>query len=192
VEIVTTNQKIALSITVATFVLFLAWLFWPQYEPLTVTGFEWKLTVNIEQLNTVQEKRTHFPTGARLIRTWTELETTFDMDGNPHFDTERYYLYEIERWQHLESLVSQGATNKPEWPPYTLAQGKPPYNTGQQRVDSKHEHYTVHLKDSQGKERTTTTNYTKWRALSKDEIVYATTTRWGTIWTIATLESNSN
>lgn len=186
----TRNQAIALLVSVATFILFLAWLFWPQYEPLTVTGFEWKLTVNIEQLNTVQETRTYLPSGARLIRTWTELETTFDADGNPHFDVERYYLYEIERWQHLDKLVSQGNTHKPEWPPYTLAQGQPPYNAGQQRVGSKHERYTVHLKDSQGQERTCTTNYAKWRALFKDEIVYATTTRWGTIWTIKTLESH--
>lgn len=184
----TTRSKVALSISVATFIISLTWVFWPQYEPLTVSGFEWRLVVNIEQLNTVQEKRTHFPSGARLIRTWTELETTFDMDGNPWITTERYYLYDIERWQHLETLVSQGHTHKPEWPPYTLKEGHPPHNVGAQRVGSKSETYTVHLKDSQGQPRTTKTTYGKWAALSQDEMVYATTTRWGGIWTIKTLE----
>lgn len=157
------------------------WLFWPQYEALTIKDLSWERYIDVYQYNTVKEISSYLPTEGRLIRTHTTAYVSVDMDGGSHLEVDTDYEYWIERWQPYKTYEAHYYDKNPYWPTYTLSPATLPYNAGQQRVQQQRAYYRVFLVDSKNNLYETKCDQERWEKLEKEQIVYVTMFRWGGI-----------
>jgi hypothetical protein len=107
----------------------------PSAETVTVAGFEWERTVEIEDRETVRQEswQEEVPEGARVIARrrdvhHVERRQVGTRDGQPVYREHRVYgervAYDVERWSVVRTLRSSGKDKSPRWPDIRLNLGE--------------------------------------------------------------------
>jgi hypothetical protein len=114
----------------------------PGAETVTVAGFEWERTVEIENRETVRQESwaDEVPEGARIIARrrmvhHVERRQAGTRDGRPAYRDERVYAqrvaYDVDRWSVVRTLRSSGRDRSPRWPDIRLNLGEREGKRGQ-------------------------------------------------------------
>jgi hypothetical protein len=107
----------------------------PDAEAVTVAGFEWERTVEVEERATVREEswKEDVPEGARIIARRREVHhverrQVGTRDGQPVYREQRVYgqrvAYDVDRWSVARTLRSSGKDKSPRWPDIRLNLGE--------------------------------------------------------------------
>jgi hypothetical protein len=107
----------------------------PDAEAVTVAGFEWERSVEIQDHETVREEawRDELPPGARIIARRrqvrsTERQQVGTRDGKPVFRERPVYghrvAYDVEKWSVTRTLKASGKDQSPRWPDIRLNLGE--------------------------------------------------------------------
>ena len=107
----------------------------PGAETVTVAGFEWERTVEVEQRETVREEswKEDVPEGARIIARRREVHhverrQVGTRDGQPVYREQRVWgqrvAYDVDRWSVARTLRSSGRDKSPRWPDIRLDLGE--------------------------------------------------------------------
>lgn len=107
----------------------------PGAEAVTVAGFEWERTVEIEDRETVRQEswEEEVPEGARIIARrrqvhHVERRQEGTRDGRPVYRERRVYgqrvAYDVDRWSVVRTLRSSGKDKSPRWPDIRLNLGE--------------------------------------------------------------------
>jgi hypothetical protein len=107
----------------------------PDAEAVTVAGFEWERSVEIQDHETVREEawRDEIPPGARIIARRrdvrrTERQQVGTRDGKPVFRERPVYghrvAYDVEKWSVTRTLKASGKHQSPRWPDIRLSLGE--------------------------------------------------------------------
>ena len=107
----------------------------PGAETVTVSGFEWERTVEIEDRKTVREEswKEEVPEGARIIARRREVhhmerQQVGTRNGQPVFRERPVYgqrvAYDADRWSVVRTLRSTGKDKSPRWPDIRLSLGE--------------------------------------------------------------------
>lgn len=83
-------------------------VFGPKPQDITIESFDWKQTIDIEELQTVQESDWELPSGGRLIRTSEEVRSYNHVVD--HYETEEYEVSEqvIDHYETYTTEVDNG------------------------------------------------------------------------------------
>lgn len=122
-------------------------------ETVTVAGFEWERTVEIQDHETVREESwaDEVPDGAAIIARrrqvhHTERQRTGTRDGQPVYRDRPVYAqrvaYDVERWSVARTLKAAGKDRSPRWPDIRLNLGE--------REGKRSETYVVVLQGGRG------------------------------------------
>jgi hypothetical protein len=104
-------------------------------ETVTVAGFEWERTVEIEDHETVREESwlDEVPEGATIVGRrrqlhHTEKEPAGTRKGQPVYRERPVYkqraAYDVERWSVVRTLKAAGKDRSPRWPDIRLNLGE--------------------------------------------------------------------
>jgi len=107
----------------------------PEAEAVTVAGFEWERTVEIEERQTVREEswKEEVPQGARIIARrrqvhHVERRQVGTRNGQPVYREQPVYgqrvAYDADRWSVARTLRSSGKDKSPRWPDIRLDLGE--------------------------------------------------------------------
>lgn len=107
----------------------------PDAEAVTVAGFEWERSVEIQDHETVREEawRDEVPPGARIIARRRavrriEREQVGTRDGKPVFRERpvqgQRVAYDLEKWSVTRALKASGKDKSPRWPDIRLNLGE--------------------------------------------------------------------
>jgi len=107
----------------------------PDAEAVTVAGFEWERSVEIQDHETVREEawRDEVPEGARIVARrrqvrHTERQQVGTRDGKPVYRERPVHgqrvAYDVERWSVTRTLKSSGKGKSPRWPDIRLNLGE--------------------------------------------------------------------
>jgi hypothetical protein len=143
----------------------------PGAETVTVAGFEWERTVEIEDRETMRQESwaDEVPQGARIIARrrqvhHVERRQVGTRDGQPVYREQRVYgqrvAYDVDRWSVVRTLRSSGKDKSPRWPDIRLNLG--------QREGKRAESYVVVL-DSRQLHRVKVP-YERWREMREGQI----------------------
>jgi hypothetical protein len=117
----------------------------PGAETVTVAGFEWERTVEIEDRETIRQESwaDEVPEGARIVARrrmlhHVERRQVGTRDGRPAYRDERIYAqrvaYDADRWSVVRTLRSSGRDQSPRWPDIRLNLGEREGQRGQSYV----------------------------------------------------------
>jgi hypothetical protein len=104
-------------------------------ETVTVSGFEWERTVEVQDHETVREEswQDQVPEGARIIARrrevrHTERQQVGTRKGEPAYRERPVYgqrvAYDVERWSVARTLRAAGKDRSPRWPDIRLNLGE--------------------------------------------------------------------
>jgi hypothetical protein len=104
-------------------------------ETVTVAGFEWERTVEVEDHETVREESwlDEVPEGATIVGRrrqlhHTEKEPAGTRKGQPVYRERPVYkqraAYDVERWSVVRTLKAAGKDRSPRWPDIRLNLGE--------------------------------------------------------------------
>ena len=104
-------------------------------ETVTVVGFEWERTVEVQDHETVREEswQDEVPEGARIIARRRQLDHTERQpvgtrNGQPVYRERPVYrqrvAYDVERWSVARTLKAAGKDRSPRWPDIRLNLGE--------------------------------------------------------------------
>jgi hypothetical protein len=104
-------------------------------ETVTVAGFEWERTVEVQDHETVREEswQDEVPEGARIVARrrqvhHTERQQVGTRKGEPVYRERPIYrqrvAYDIERWSVARTLKAAGKDQSPRWPDIRLNLGE--------------------------------------------------------------------
>jgi hypothetical protein len=107
----------------------------PGAEAVTVTGFEWERSVEIQDHETVREEawRDEVPEGARIIARrrqvhHAERQQIGTRNGQPVYRERPVYgqrvAYDMEKWSVARTLKASGKDKSPRWPDIRLNLGE--------------------------------------------------------------------
>jgi hypothetical protein len=107
----------------------------PAAETVTVAGFEWHRSVEIEDHETVREEswKEDVPAGARILARrrqvhHVERQQVGTRNGQPAYRERPVYgqrvAYEVERWSVARTLRASGKDKSPRWPDIRLNLGE--------------------------------------------------------------------
>lgn len=88
----------------------------------SVIAHKWQRSIEIEQYQVVHHSKSyHCPSDAYNVESWFESEISYyDSEGNPVWEDQVYYRYDVDRWVPFDELVSTGYsennTAAPYWP----------------------------------------------------------------------------
>jgi len=91
-------------------------------ETVTVSGFEWERTVEVQDHETVREEswQDEVPEGARIIARRRQVHHT---EGRRPVYRQRV-AYDVERWSVARTLEASGQDQSPRWPDIRLNLGE--------------------------------------------------------------------
>jgi len=104
-------------------------------ETVTVAGFEWERSVEVQDHQTVREEawEGEVPAGARIIARRREVHHTMRQEvgtrkGEPVYRERPVYrkkvAYDLERWSVVRTLKAAGKDKSPRWPDIRLNLGE--------------------------------------------------------------------
>jgi hypothetical protein len=107
----------------------------PTAETVTVAGFEWERTVEIEEKQTVREEawQEEVPEDARIIARrsqvrGTERRQVGTRDGKPVYAERpvrgQRVAYDVDKWSVVRTLRASGKDRSPRWPDIRLNLGE--------------------------------------------------------------------
>ena len=107
----------------------------PGAEVVTVAGFEWERTVEIQERQTVREEswKEEVPENARVIARRREVhhverQQAGTRDGQPVYRQHPVYgqrvAYDVDRWSTVRTVRASGKDQSPRWPDVRLSLGE--------------------------------------------------------------------
>jgi hypothetical protein len=107
----------------------------PGAESVTVAGFEWERTVEVQDHDTAREESwaDEVPEGARIVARrrevhHTERQQVGTRKGEPVYRERPVYrqrvAYDVERWKVVRTLKAGGKDQSPRWPDIRLSLGE--------------------------------------------------------------------
>jgi hypothetical protein len=104
-------------------------------ESVTIAGFEWERTVEVQDHDTVREESwaDEVPDGAHIVARRREVDHTERQQvgtrkGEPVYRERPVYrqrvAYDIERWKVVRTLRAAGKDQSPRWPDIRLSLGE--------------------------------------------------------------------
>ncbi|MBA3530841.1 MAG: hypothetical protein H0T73_02815 [Ardenticatenales bacterium] len=178
--------KYAIPLGIGAFVLFccfaMSFVFFNTSQTTgTVESFSWERTIEVEELQTVEETGWDVPSDARVIHEEEAVRSTEQTQvgertyvcgqrdlGNGFFEDvectepiyeseevyDTQYTYEVEKWVEVETERASGNNQDPYWPEIFL--------TDEQREGDRAETYTVHLEDESGEDYEVNVSLGRW------------------------------